>query len=96
MVINLFVFLEVKTYISLRSLLTQKIIAEGFIHSINSTTRVGRQMFGLNWCEICVIAVIEPKEQLIRPYDNFQELSQILGHIIAWLIALYILFITYN
>lgn len=87
--------MEVGTYVSLRSFLTQKIVAKGYIHSIDPTTRVGRQMLRLNWCEICVVAVIEPKEQVIRPYDNYQEISQILGDMIAWPIAL-VYFIIYN
>ncbi|KAG6397381.1 hypothetical protein SASPL_143548 [Salvia splendens] len=32
----------VGTYVSLRSFLTQKVVAKGFIYSLNPTTRVGR------------------------------------------------------
>lgn len=62
----------------------KKIVAKGCIHSIDPSTKVGGLMLGLNWCEINVKVVAEPKEQLIRPYDNLQELSQTVGHMIAW------------
>ncbi|XP_041999819.1 uncharacterized protein LOC121749305 [Salvia splendens] len=75
---------QVGTYVSLRSIFTRKIVAKGCIHSIDPSTKVGDQMLGLNWCEINVKVVVEPKEQLIRPYDNLQELSQTVGHMIAW------------
>ncbi|XP_047947132.1 uncharacterized protein LOC125193392 isoform X2 [Salvia hispanica] len=75
---------EVGKYVSLRSIFTQKIVAKGFIQSIDPNKKVGGQMLGLNWCEISVKVVIEPKEQLIRPYDNFQELSQTIGDTVAW------------
>ncbi|XP_041990245.1 uncharacterized protein LOC121741523 isoform X1 [Salvia splendens] len=71
---------QVGTYVSLRSIFTKKIVAKGCIHSIDPSTK----MLGLNWCEINVKVVVEPKEQLIRPYDNLQELSQTVGRMIAW------------
>ncbi|KAG6418780.1 hypothetical protein SASPL_120985 [Salvia splendens] len=75
---------QVGTYVSLRSIFTNKVVAKGCIYSIDPNAKVGGQALGLNWCEINVKVVVEPQEQLIKPYENFQELSQTVGHMIAW------------
>lgn len=41
-------------------------------------------MFGENWYEVNVKVVLEPEEHLVRPYANFQKVSQMLGEMVAW------------
>ncbi|KAL8512927.1 hypothetical protein ACS0TY_019186 [Phlomoides rotata] len=77
--------LTVGAYVSLKSLFDQKkIVAKGRINSLNPCTEVGGQILGSNWCEVNVKVLLEPEEELIRPYENLQKIEDTLGEMIAW------------
>ncbi|KAL8512964.1 hypothetical protein ACS0TY_019214 [Phlomoides rotata] len=77
--------LTVGAYVSLKSLFDQKkFVAKGRINSLNPCTEVGGQILGSNWCEVNVKVILEPEEELIRPYENLQKIEDTLGEMIAW------------
>ncbi|KAL8482859.1 hypothetical protein ACS0TY_025771 [Phlomoides rotata] len=77
--------LTVGAYVSLKSLFhPKKIVAKGRINSLNPCIEVGGQILGSNWCEVNVKVILEPEEELIRPYENLQKIEDILGEMIAW------------
>ncbi|KAL8494280.1 hypothetical protein ACS0TY_025178 [Phlomoides rotata] len=41
-------------------------------------------ILGSNWCEVNVKVILEPEEELIRPYENLQKVEDTLGEMIAW------------
>ncbi|KAL8512708.1 hypothetical protein ACS0TY_018998 [Phlomoides rotata] len=77
--------LRVGAYVSLKSLFDpNKIVAKGCINNINPCAEVGGHLLGANWCEINVKVVLEPEEELIRPYGNLQKIEHVLGEMIVW------------
>ena len=46
-----------------------KVVAKGYLHGMNPSDEIGGQVLGSNWYEINVQVMVEPSEQLIRPYD---------------------------
>ncbi|KAL8457566.1 hypothetical protein ACS0TY_035433 [Phlomoides rotata] len=75
----------VGAYVFLKSLFDlKKIVAKGRIKSINPCIEVGGQILGSNWYEVNVKVILEPEEELIRPYENLQKIEDTLGEMIAW------------
>ncbi|KAL8476900.1 hypothetical protein ACS0TY_029267 [Phlomoides rotata] len=76
--------LTVGAYVTLKSLFDpNKVVAIGYINSIDPCPEVGGQLLGSNWCEVNVKVVFEHGE-LIRPYGNLQKFAHVLGEMIAW------------
>ncbi|XP_042400887.1 uncharacterized protein LOC121990906 [Zingiber officinale] len=62
-----------------------KTVAKGVLLDMDDPNNiVGRQKLGPNWCEVQVLVVLEPEENLIRPYDLLQKFEDTLGGLIAW------------
>lgn len=59
-------------------------MAKGCLHSIDPNAQVGGQALGDNWCQVHVQVVLQPEEQLIRPYDYCQTLEDAHGGMVAW------------
>ena len=71
--------------VSLKSLFDPtKIVAKGYLRSLNPLDEVGGQALGPNWCEIQIQVAMSPREQLIRPYDLQQTIQDALGAPVAW------------
>ncbi|XP_027122347.1 uncharacterized protein [Coffea arabica] len=70
--------------VSLKSLFNPtKIVAKGYLRSLNPLDEVGGQALGPNWCEIQIQVAMSPCEQLIRPYDLQQTIQNALGAPVA-------------
>ncbi|KAL8465792.1 hypothetical protein ACS0TY_035047 [Phlomoides rotata] len=77
--------LRVGAYVSLKSLFDpNKSVAKGCIYNINPCSEVGGHLLGENWCEVNLKVVLEPEEELIRPYGNLQKIEHVLGEMIVW------------
>ncbi|XP_027156135.1 uncharacterized protein LOC113756794 [Coffea eugenioides] len=71
--------------VSLKSLFDPtKIVAKGYLRSLNPLDEVGGQALGPNWCEIQIQVAMSLREQLIRPYDLQQTIQDALGAPISW------------
>ncbi|XP_027166033.1 uncharacterized protein LOC113769151 [Coffea eugenioides] len=77
--------IRVGNMVSLKSLFDPtKIVAKGYLRSLNPLDEVGGQALGPNWCEIQIQVAMSPHEQLIRPYDLQQTIQDALGAPVAW------------
>ncbi|XP_071933053.1 uncharacterized protein [Coffea arabica] len=79
------IFAQVGNMVSLKSLFDPtKIVAKGYLQSLNPLDEVGGQALGPNWYEIQIQVAMSPREQLIRPYDLQQTIQDALGAPVAW------------
>ncbi|XP_071926243.1 uncharacterized protein [Coffea arabica] len=77
--------IRVRNMVSLKSLFDPtKIVAKGYLRSLNPLDEVGGQALGPNWCEIQIQVAMTPREQLIRPYGLQQTIQDALGAPVAW------------
>ncbi|KAH6760127.1 hypothetical protein C2S51_017076 [Perilla frutescens var. frutescens] len=77
--------LQVGGRVALKSIFDQsKVVAEGCLQSIDPNAEVGGQVLGEKWCEVHVKVILQPEEQLIRPYDYCQTLQHAHGQMVAW------------
>ncbi|XP_071932980.1 uncharacterized protein [Coffea arabica] len=77
--------IRVGNMVSLKSLFDPtKIVAKGYLRSLNPLDEVGGQVLGPNWCEIQIQVAMTPREQLIRPYGLQQTIQDALGAPVAW------------
>ncbi|KAH6835913.1 hypothetical protein C2S53_019369 [Perilla frutescens var. hirtella] len=79
--INLEHTFQVGDTVLLKSLFdSRKIVAKGYVRSIDPNQDVGGKRLGLNWCEVQISIPIEWDEDLIRPYSNLSTI----GTCVAW------------
>ncbi|XP_027158334.1 uncharacterized protein LOC113759954 [Coffea eugenioides] len=65
---------NVGNMVSLKSLFDPtKIVAKGYLRSLNPLDEVGGQALGPNWCEIQIQVAMRPREQLIRPWKQLKN-----------------------
>ncbi|XP_042443045.1 uncharacterized protein LOC122028082 isoform X2 [Zingiber officinale] len=77
--------LQIGSSVLIKSLFdSTKTVAKGLLLDMDPNNIVGRQKLGLNWCEVQVLVVLEPEENLIKPYDFLQRFEDALGGLIAW------------
>ncbi|KAH6826730.1 hypothetical protein C2S53_017808 [Perilla frutescens var. hirtella] len=63
---------------------SRKIVAKGYVRSVDPNQDVGGKRLGLNWCEVQISIPVEWDEDLIRPYSNLSTIGDAIGTCIAW------------
>ncbi|KAH6767318.1 hypothetical protein C2S52_018301 [Perilla frutescens var. hirtella] len=83
--INLEHTFQVGDTVLLKSLFDyRKIVAKGYVRSVDPNQDVGGKRLGLNWCEVQISIPVEWDEDLIRPYSNLSTIGDAIGTCIAW------------
>ncbi|KAH6780865.1 hypothetical protein C2S52_012102 [Perilla frutescens var. hirtella] len=83
--INLEHTFQVGDTVLLKSLFdSRKIVAKGYVRSVDPNQDVGGKRLGLNWCEVQISIPVEWDEDLIRPYSNLSTIGDAIGTCIAW------------
>ncbi|PIN23773.1 hypothetical protein CDL12_03499 [Handroanthus impetiginosus] len=61
-----------------------KIVAKGYLNSMNPTKIVGGEELGKNWCSVHIIVGVECDERLIRSSFMLQTIGEANGAVVAW------------
>ncbi|PIN11107.1 hypothetical protein CDL12_16297 [Handroanthus impetiginosus] len=82
---NILLPLEVNCSIVLLSVIDpSKIVAKGYLRSMDPTTIDGGEELGKNWCSVHIIVGMERDERLIRSSFMLQTIGEANGTIVAW------------
>ncbi|KAI0516538.1 hypothetical protein KFK09_009215 [Dendrobium nobile] len=77
---NINTLIQVRTKVAIKNVLDSiKIVAIGYIQSMDPTHRVGNYLLGPNWCSVHINILVNWKEHLIRPYSTLTTIEQTIG-----------------
>lgn len=63
---------------------SSKIVAIGYVRSLDPSKQVGQMRLGQNWCEVHINVGGYPEEELLRPVSHFKTIGDVIGMTTAW------------
>ncbi|GJZ96520.1 eukaryotic translation initiation factor 5B [Tanacetum coccineum] len=76
--------LRVGLQVYLKSISNSKIVAKGWLRSLDPDEVVGSEEIGPNWCAVDVQVAIKKDEYLVRKYGLFVTVLDVIGAPVAW------------